>query len=232
MLKFLTEYFNFISNGIELVAALTGILCFRKYKSTTTKYFIYFLFYIVFVEAVGVGFYYFKTSPIISFLRSFGIKSVAWFNLFWMFGSVLFVMCYFHSLLKLKSYKILIKITALVFSMLMLGHFYMYPELFLKTHAPFYLLMGAFATSICVVLYFVELLKSDAIIDMFATFGFYASVGLLVWWLIISPVFFYDIYNTTSDWDYVNLKRLIFLFANIFMYTCFSVGLIVSKAKY
>ncbi|MCB0447396.1 MAG: hypothetical protein KDD03_07775 [Gelidibacter sp.] len=103
--------------------------------------------------------------------------------------------------------------------------------MFLKTHASFYQLSGALATIFCIALYFIQLLKSDAIVVMFTTFGFYASVGLFVWWLIVTPVLFFDVYNTTSDWDFANLKRRIFLFANIFMYTCFSVGLIISKPQ-
>lgn len=226
MLNFLIEYFNYISNGLELFAALIGVLYLRKYKNTTTKYFIYFLIYIVFVEAVGIGFFYFHSFPLIHFLRSLGLRSVSWYNIFWMFGSVLFGMYYFHALFKLKAFKTLIKIIALVYSIAMLSHFYLFPELFLKKHAPFYQLLGAFATLICVVLYFIELLKSDNTTNLFNTFGFYASIGLFLWWLIITPVIFYNIYNTTSDWDYVNLKRLIFLFGNMFMYLTFAFALI------
>ncbi len=231
MFEFITEYFNYIANGFELFAALTAVICYKTYKNTSTRYFIYFLCYIVFVETVGIGFFYFSEFPVIAFLRDFGLRSVIWYNIFWMFGSVLFVMYYFHSLMKPKLYKTTIKIAVLVFMVAMLGHFCIYPDMFLKTHASFYQLSGALATIFCIALYFIQLLKSDAIVVMFTTFGFYASVGLFVWWLIVTPVLFFDVYNTTSDWDFANLKRRIFLFANIFMYTCFSVGLIISKPQ-
>jgi hypothetical protein len=112
----------------------------------------------------------------------------------------------------------------------MLGHFILYFDVFMNTHPKLYQFLGLLATFICIALYFIEFLQSDSILNIFKTFGFYASIGLFLWWLIITPVIFFDFYNTVSDWNFVNLKSLIFLFANIFMYTCFTVGLIVSKS--
>ena len=231
MIEYLTQNFNFITYGFEIIALIIGALHFRKYKNSTTKYFVYFLLYIVFVELVGACFFYTDTFFVINFLRSLGINSTVWYNVFWMIGSVLFIIYYFYSLISLKLFKVFTKITALIFLVAMIVHVYIHPNLFLTSHPSFYQLSGALATFISIALYFIQLLNSDAIIDMFRTFGFYASIGLFVWWLIITPVLFFDIYNSTSDWDYANLKRLIFLFANIFMYTCFSIGLFISKPE-
>ena len=228
MLKFLTENFNFITYGFEILAASIAIILYNKYKNTSTKYFIFFLLYIVFVELVGASFLYFSSSTGIIFLRSFGIRSTNWYNVFWMFGSVMFVICYYHSILKLRLNVYIIRVIAFLFTTIFIGHIIFNFEVFLKSHPPIYMLLGAFTTLICVALYFIEFLKGEAIVNAFKTFSFYASASLFIWWLIITPLIFFDIYNTVNDWDFVNLKRRIFLFTNMFMYSCFAIGLIVS----
>lgn len=231
MEEFITTNFNFIIYGFELFAALIGILCFNKFKKTKTKYFIYFLIYIFFVEIIGASLIYFPTFPIIKLIRSFGISSINWYNLFWFFGSILFVLFYFHSLIKLKQFKLIIKIVTVLFSLIMLGHFTLYFDVFMISHPKIYQFLGLLATFICISLYFIEFLNSDSILHVFKTFGFYASLGLFVWWLIITPVIFFNNYNTVSDWNFVNLKRQIFLFANILMYSTFAFALVFCKPE-
>lgn len=231
MLDFLTQYFYLITYGFEIIAAITGIVCFNKFKLTPVKYFIYFLVYVVFVELMGAMFIFYKDFLVIRFLRSLGLRTTSWFNLFWMFGSILFIYFYFFNQLKSKRGKQVIKLASGLFIILMLGHFIVFSNLFFTVHSPFYQLFGAVSTFICIALYLTEFIKSESILNLFRTFGFYASISLLIWWLIITPVLFYDTYNTSLDMDFVFLKRRIFLFANIFMYTCFTIGLIVSKPE-
>lgn len=229
MIEYITQNFNFITYTFELIAALVGLFCFKKYKNYPTKYFIYFLSYIFFVEIIGALLIYTPTILPINLLRSLGFQITIWYNVFWFFGSILFILFYFHSILKLKQFKFSIRVVGFLFSIIMLGHFIIYSDVFKTSHPIRYQFLGLLATFICIAFYFIEFLKSNSILNIFRTFGFYASVGLVLWWLIITPVIFFDFYNTVSDWDFVNLKRRIFLFANIFMYTCFTVGLILSK---
>ena len=229
MIEFLAQNFNFITYGLEFLAALTGLIYFKKYKSSTTKFFIYFLSYIFFVEIIGALLVFTPTFFPIYFIRSIGVRVNNWYNVFWFFGSILFLVYYFHSIIKLKQNKFIIKIVGILFLVIMLGHFVLYFDIFMKSHPMLYQLLGLITTFICIAIYFIEFLQSDSILNVFKTFGFYGSIGLFIWWLIITPVIFFDYYNTVSDWDFVNLKRLIFLFANLFMYSCFTVGLIISK---
>ncbi len=231
MLDFLIDNFNFITYGFEFIAVLTGLIFFKRYKKTTVKIFIIFLVYTIFVEFMGAFLVYFRTFSVIRLIRSLGFSVNIWFNIFWLFGSILFVSYYYHSLLKQKRHQIVVRILVVLFSVLMFLHITIYPQLFIKTHPPFYLISGLIVTSSSITLYFIELLKGDAILNILRTFGFYVSSGLLVWWLVITPVLFFDLYNTSADWDFANLKRFIFLFANIFMYSCFTIGLIVSNPK-
>jgi len=120
--------------------------------------------YVVFVDCIGATYFYFDNFPITSHLTSIGFKPKAWYNLLWLFGSILFVLFYIHSVLAQKH---------LVFM----------------------------------------------------------RCALLIWWLVVTPILFFDAYNTEADWNFANLKRQIIVFANIFMYSIFIIGLIVSKPE-
>ena len=231
MLDFLTSYFNFIVYGFEIFAALVGLYFLNKTKTRCTKIFVFYLLYVVFVEFVGTCLIYFKSTTIFSFLISLGILSTGWYNLFWMYGSVIFVLFYYHTLFTNLRFKLFLKIMAILFSIVMISHFIVFPDIFLTNRTPLYQISGLIITLICVTLYFIEFLNGEKILMVFQTFSFYATLGLFVWWLIVTPVIFFENYNTEADWDFANLKRRIFLFANIFMYTCFVTGFIMSKPK-
>ncbi|WP_142785798.1 hypothetical protein [Changchengzhania lutea] len=229
MLEFLTAHFHFIVYSFEIVSAIIGLLYYKKYKNTTTLIFIYFLLYTVFVELLGASLVYFQHTAIIQFLRSFGMRSMIWFNVFWMFGSVLFLAYYYHAILKTKRYKQYVILLSAVFGMVFIGYVIFDFQTFLVAHSPIYQLLGAATITICITIYFIELLNSQDILIAFRSVSFYVSISIFFWWIIVTPAFLFDAYNTVSDWDFVNLRRRIFLFANIFMYTCFIIGLIVSK---
>ncbi|WP_299888064.1 hypothetical protein [uncultured Lacinutrix sp.] len=232
MLEFITKYFNFISYGFELFAMITALFSIRKYRGTSTIIFVYYIIYVVFVEAIGATFFYYRSFLVTRFLINIGFNSTAWYNLFWMFGSILFMMYYIYNLLNNKKTKIILKAISVLFVLIILGHFFIYPQVFFKEHHAIYQLSGALVMLICVALYLLEFIKSDVISKAFNTFSFYALSALLIWWLLVTPILLFDVYNTDSDWDFVYLKRRVFVFANIFMYTCFAIGLIVSKPKY
>ncbi|WP_452224588.1 hypothetical protein [Lacinutrix chionoecetis] len=231
MLKFITENFHLITYAFEILALITGIIFYKKYKNTTTKLFIYYLFYVVFVEQMGMTFTNFHNFPLTRLLKNQGFHSTAWFNLFWMFGSILFVAGYVHSVLKKRQSKTAIKILSGIFVVVMISHFILFPQIFLKQHHQLYSISGALLILSCCSIYFIEYIKADDITKATTTFSFYALSALLIWWIVIAPILFFDAYNTEADWDFANLKRRIFVFANMFMYSLFTIGFIVSKPK-
>ncbi|GAA4237752.1 hypothetical protein GCM10022291_25580 [Postechiella marina] len=226
ILKYLTENFNFITYGLELLAAIVGAFCYGAYKNTTTKWFIYFLFYVVFVECVGASLMYFRAHSIIKFINRFGVRSTSWYNLFWFFGSTLFLLVFYYKLVQSKLYKQLLLGLMLVFVIIFAGYTVFNFQGFLKSHPLFYSMLCAGVILLSVSLYFIDFIKRDAIIKAFSTFSFYISIVFLVWWIIIAPTLIFNPYNTENDWDFVNLKRRIFLFSNMFMYLTYTFALI------
>jgi hypothetical protein len=53
MNEFLLEYKNTITFSVEILAAVTGLMLYQKYKPTAAKYFIYFLMYLSICDFLG-----------------------------------------------------------------------------------------------------------------------------------------------------------------------------------
>ena len=110
MEEFLKQYYALITYGVELLAAVTGLLCLKKYKTTAAKYFIYFLVYVFILELLGN---YPKALKYID--GAYLIKDTLietnywWFNLFGRIGFSLFLSIIFYNILTIKIYKKIIK---------------------------------------------------------------------------------------------------------------------------
>ena len=90
---------------------------------------------------------------------------------------------------------------------------------------------GTIIILMSVILYFIEMLKSESVLNFYKSLYFYIGAVIFIWWLIITPIVFYEIYFSTSDWNFVFLKWQIFLFANVFMYLTFTFALIYCKPE-
>ena len=103
---------------------------------------------------------------------------------------------------------------------------------FFTSFFPIISVLGAIIIFLCTVFYFIETLESDNILSFYKSLNFYISAAIFIWWLIITPIVFYDNYTTYQidifqrDWDYIKIRRLIYLFANICMYLIFTFALI------
>ena len=84
---------------------------------------------------------------------------------------------------------------------------------------------------ICCVFYFIELLNTESILRFSKLLFFYITIAIFIWWIIVTPMVFYDIYFKSEDWDLIILQWQIYLTANFFMYTTFAIGLMVSEPE-
>ena len=87
-------------------------------------------------------------------------------------------------------------------------------------------ILGAIVVLLSTVLFFMEILKSNKVLAFYKTIDFYIASVVFIWFLVRTPIVFYDVYFTTKDWDYVILKSAILLITNMFMYLTFSFALL------
>lgn len=238
MIDFLLNHYSFITHALESLAAITGILYYKKYKNIAAKYFILFLIYVAICDTATYYTHFVRPEEALSFLIGTKFQKNHWFaTLYWVIGAIVFYAFYFHRILKILLFKKIIKYSGYIYFFFSLIYIALNWELFFVQFFTVLDVFGALIILMCSVFYFIEILISDKILEFYKSINFYISVTIFIWWLIITPLSFYDVYYTYEvgksflDLDFASLRRQIFLFANIFMYLTFTFALIYCKPE-
>jgi hypothetical protein len=234
--EFLLKNYIFLSKLVEGIAVLTGLICYKKYRNTYQKYFIWFLIYIIIFDFIGsytiyVAKYEFLY-PIKQALKGTLLEKNYWvYTFFWSIGSILFFAFYYLKIIANRRYRRIIYYAALLFFLCSTTYIFLNINAFFMAAIPFIKVSGATVIFICVIFYFIELLKSDEVLTFYKSLNFYISSAIFIWWLVTTPVVFFEIYFSSADWNFVFLRGKIFLFMNIFMYLTFSFALLWCKPQ-
>lgn len=227
MQEFLRDNYTILTNSIELIAALTGLILYKKYRMTPVKYFIWFLVYLTFFDTLGVYSQHVKNGGFFNFLEGTVFASNHWlYTLFWKIGAIMFFSFYYSKILKSEKLRWIVKISGYLFLVFSLIYLSCHWSEFFHTSFPIISILGAAIVFMCSVFYFLEILQSDQILTFYKSINFYISFAIFIWWLIVTPLVFYDMYHTRMDWSFIFIKWEILLFANIFMYSTYIFALI------
>lgn len=233
MLEFLIQHSNNLYLLLEIIAAVTGIILYKKYRNTAAKYFIHFLIYIVIIVIIGKYSHFVRNNGLLNVLEgTLFEKNYWWFTIFWNIGGTVFFALYFQKILKSIKSKRWLKYSLVIFLIISITEIvYTYPDFF-KTAIPLVRLSSLIVILQCVFYYFLEVLQSDKILYFYRSLGFYISCAILILWLIQTPLVFYEDYYSLRDKSYVNLRNSINLIGISFMYITYTIGLIVSNPDY
>ncbi|GAL65061.1 hypothetical protein [Algibacter lectus] len=232
MNEFLLTNKNTISFSVEILAAVTGLLLLKKYELKAAKFFIYFLVYLTICDFVGNYVIYVKDGGIFSFLKDTVLSQNYWWStLFWKIGAIMFFVFYYLKILKTTIFKRILKISGFSFFLFSISYIILNWGDYFVMFFPAISVFGAFIVFLCTVFYFIEVLKSDKIFTFYKSLNFYISFAVFIWWLIITPLVFYDVYMSRFDWDFIILRWQIYLIANITMYLTFTFALIWCKPE-
>lgn len=230
MEEYILKNFIFITISVEVLAAITGLLLLKNYKLKPAKYFIYFLIFLSVCDFSNGYTKLISNNGILSFLEGTVLeKNYWWSTLYWKIGAILFFVFYYRKILKTEIYRKTLKYSGLVFLVVSVVHIIINWEHFFSRFFPIISIMGAMIIFMCTVFYFIEVLKDERILTFYKSINFYISSAIFIWWLIITPIVFYDIYGEYRDMVYINLRRQIYLFANIVMYLTFTFALVYCK---
>lgn len=236
MQEFLLNNYLFITYLVEIIAAVIGLLFYRKYKNTVARYFIWFLVYISCMEIIQS--YpvwltkYAIFSPVSQIIQGTKFETNYWLStIYWSLGSVIFYSFYFRKIIKSHSYVRLIRYSTLLFVVSSILYISLNWDAYFKSVITFIEIFGLSIILLCIVLYFVEVLKSENVLMFYKSLSFYIGAVVFIWILITTPLMFYDVYFSRQDMDYVMLKAIVFLSSNIFMYLTFAFALIFCKTE-
>ena len=231
MQEFFKDYYWLLTFSVEAIAAVTALLCYKKYKHTIAKFFIYFLTYVFVCEVIAL--YTFQVEDgVFRFLKGTVFqRNFWWMTLFWCIGSPSFYAFFYLKLIESVKIRKVIKLLFALFLAFSIGTIaYNFDDFFTRYFTSILIFGGLFILFL-VSSYFYEMLLSDKIINFYRSIYFYISATIFIWVLITTPLMFYDIYYTTADWSFIILKWEIYFFANMFMYLTFTFALLWCKPE-
>jgi len=215
-----------------LIAVVAGLISYKKYKRTAALFFIKIVLFLFFIDLIGnytrlYGRFEFLDSVYNSIFR----KNYWWFTITYdLIVIFLFSKLYQKIIVSMNLKRIIKFITYMYLIISIIFIVINYKALFQQTF-PLLQISGAIIILLCCAFYLFELIMSDSILKIYNNLYFYITVGIFLWWIILTPLSFYDLYFAQADWNFIILKWQIYLFANLFMYSCFAIGLIVSKPQ-
>lgn len=220
----------FLSNFLQFLAFFTGIHYYQKNKSIPTLYLVWFLGITVFSELFS-WYAYFVDTGFLHFLKGTPFESNYWWANIYSIISYLFYINYFKWYLSTRSSIAILNRVSVLFLGVSIVEIIVSGSFFLK-FMPISNILGTLLVFLSIAFYYLELLKSDQILQVQKSLPFYVSVGALIFHLCTTPLFLYSAYYSNSiDPGFVNLYRRVIFGTNYLLYSIYIAGFIICLRK-
>lgn len=144
---------------IELVTAIIGSIYFYKYKNSILKYFLFYLWFIVFIEYSAFSMREYLDIP----------NNKGLINSFYVIHFIYLFFTYWH-VLHSKKRKLLISYFAIIYSIVCIINAFF--EDFLTRSQTISFIVGSSFLILAIILYFIEILKSEKVLYVKKKFTF------------------------------------------------------------
>lgn len=218
---------------IELLAAIIGVRYIQKYREDKiSRYFVWFLWFVVTIETFGLVPRLIKGVESLFFLKkTFFAEDNYWLYNPYLIVSLVFYIFFFSSHVKLKKNKNILRFLAILFFISAIVNL-VFSKVFFEAISAYTFILGGVIIFVSIFLYFYEVFQSDNILYFNKLFPFYVAVGTLVFHLTVTPLLIYSkYYSESSNPEFVKIYTTILTIANVFMYTCYTIGFIVCYKK-
>ncbi|MCG9972111.1 hypothetical protein [Christiangramia crocea] len=223
------EYRLYPTYIFELIAAISGIFyLYSKKEPVKTDYLIVFTINLIFlIDLFGATYSvynYVYDYAYIEFIKETPFRTHFWiYNTLTLLTGSLFTI---YFLMQTHSRKLKKSIGALVaiYIISSIVHFFTNEVFFLTTSAYVYI-FGAFLICISIAAYYLQLLRTDRILNFRRELPLYISVGLIIYQLGITPLFIFQRYIVESD-DFEAVYGWTVDLGNFFLYSVFAFGFI------
>lgn len=206
-------YRAYIILGLIFLALCASIANYKYIKNTFLKYFMYFIWYTFIGELTGIIFI------------KFAIKANIIYNLYSLLYTIFFII-FFRNYIKNNFFK---KIATWLMIIFLLGVatnslFEQHIVNSLQTHT---FILGFLIVAVVIILFFIDILNSDAILKLNKLPHFWISVGVFSFTICIVPVMVIaNFIGWSGAYDYILLA------VNVSMYSCFIYSLMLSKREF
>ena len=231
MWEVIVEYNLWPTYLFELIAALAGI--FYLWKTRTKETAVRFLiFYLVFIFTADLFILLYSTYGYVYKFKHFEfILNTPYKSQFWLYNILILIIssCFIYYFIILFESQKLKKLFKIIIGFYLLSSIiaYVIGDFFLSNDYSFS--TGSIFICMAIAAYYLEILQSDRIIDVFKNLSFYVSIGLLIYNLCLIPIHLFQDYvqNYAGNSEFYKVYNMILKISNFFMYSMFTIGFIV-----
>ena len=218
----------------ELMAVLAGTYYLKTCKQPEKihKYLVYFLWYTFLNEMIALyaPVAYFTQYKYFGFVENTIFYDNVWLYNIYILISIGFFVNFFRgylSSIKLKKTIFYILIVYLLISVLN----FIFTDIFFTSYSVLAITFGTILLLFTIILFYFDLLKIDKVFNLKYYLPFYISIGALVSYLCVAPLFTFSKYFNELNDSYVSLRVNIIFVTSIIMYSIFIIGFLVCAKK-
>ncbi len=220
-----------VTHILEFIAAFSGFYYLTKNKNSKLRYFVYYLVLTVCLDALGTYTSLYNTFDFLKPIQDTIFRENFWLYNIYVIGSLFFYIIFYKRILKNKRLKKVLSILLVISIFIVCFNLFKGGIKFFETNLKYNFIWTTFSVFVCVALYFYEVLISDDILIFYKSSLFYISIGLLLWWLVLPPMIFYMPYYKEIYPEVVQVRGVIMLVLNIYLYGCYIIGFLWGKEQ-
>ncbi len=215
---------------LEWGAALAGTLYLKKVKNyiKEIRLFVIYLWFVVFVEFVGLypSVAYFSDYKIFPFVEdTLFERNYWWYNCYNIIKYYIIYRFFTSQFDNDKTRNILYVISLLLIATFIVNFFI--SGSFWLSYSAYVTIVGSVYLLILILLYHISLLKSNKILAINKSIEFYISIGLLVWHISGTPLFIYNRYFSLENSEFIEFHGFFLEMLNVFLYGIMILGFLV-----
>lgn len=219
---------------LEIICAIAATVTFKFYKNSPSRYFLFFLWFVVLIELLGEVQFYYVNHPndrLISFLKTFIPENLLAHNL-WLYNiyniiTYSFYLFFYYKLSSILKNKQIIKYLFIFFLITCISASYYYQDVFGTTYLKEIYISGALIFLLAAIMYLQEIFKSNKILIFHKTLPFWITFGALIFHLGITPIIIFSSQLNFSHQSY----NYILSITNYIMYVSFIIGFVINAIK-
>ncbi|WP_300434776.1 hypothetical protein [Christiangramia sp.] len=227
LVEFLLDTKLYVGNIFEIIAAIAGIWYLRKSRNVASeiKYFVYYLVLIIFLEIYAYLpiWAYLEDYEKLSFYKNSPFRRNVWWGNILKIITTLCVSWIFIKALRNPQIKRKLIYLIVIYPILSIISFFTIGEFF-NAYDPYVNIIGTLLMLTSVGIFYIETLRSDRILTFYGDIRFYISLGMVIWNLCMVPLSIYSSFFSLQNPLYMELDTLVHRYANIFLYSVFTIG--------
>ncbi len=203
----------YITNVLQLIAAIVATFSYKKYANSHEKYFVYFLWFTVLVDASG------------ALLADVFEINNAWVYNSFIIISFLFYFNWYYNILKRPNFKKAVIPFTVIFGIVALISLFVQSWEAYHTYTFF---TGAIFLLVLTLFHFYQLLNSNEVLIVKYKLSFWISTALLLFYMGMIPLIFLIEYNMVKYLSYF----IILISLNLILYGCYIIGFLWTRKEY